>query len=165
MKLRLLVAVSAVLAFLSCQKSVSENIDDPTSKDLLGIYDFVEMNMNETIIQTDTINGVISKSTLIDTLKTETTTGTLQITADKFILDNFNSTGYTYTKTINEVQGQQPQVDEVIEPFGLGNPISYPCDYTRLGQDSVSLTNIRDIEDGSVTPGMDLITTAFQVTH
>ncbi|KIC92631.1 hypothetical protein [Flavihumibacter solisilvae] len=155
MKFRLLVAVASACAFLSCQKTINENFEQPSSQDLLGTYDFVEMNMNETIIQTDTISGIISKATNIDTLLTENNTGTLQVTADKFILANFNYTGFTYTKYIYEVQGQLPQIEEIIEPFGLGDPISYPCDYTRLGRDSISLTNIQEVEDGSVSPGME----------
>ncbi|KIC94451.1 hypothetical protein [Flavihumibacter solisilvae] len=151
MKLRLLVAVSAVIACLSCQKSISENIDEPSSTGLIGTYDFVEMITSHTSVQTDTSSGIISKVTRIDTSKTETTTGTLQITADKFILANINGTGINYYKQVIEEQGQQPVIDEDAEPYGFEDPITSTTNYIKAGQDSISLF----FEDGTTSPEIE----------
>ena len=80
MKLRLLVAVTAVLSLLSCQKSISENIEEPSSQSLVGTYDFVEFTSVEKEFMNDTINNVVSKFNTVDSNKSSVCLGTLQIT-------------------------------------------------------------------------------------
>ena len=132
MKLRLLVAVTAVLSLLSCQKSTDENIEEPSSQNLVGTYDFVEFTSVEKEFMNDTINNVVSKFNTVDSNKSSVCLGTLQITAGQFIYTNIDVSGTTFASSVSEIEGYQPHFEEFTEEFGPYGTDSYMGDYTNL---------------------------------